>query len=339
MNFFLFFFSFFFFFFIIIIFFFFFFFFSSRRRHTRLTCDWSSDVCSSDLTNIVCVIGASEVERYWAAAFQSEFAPFTNRVGFTWLNDVPFDQMLERVKRLPPRSFIFFILLMRDAAGFTLNADDALRRMSEVANAPVNSIFEHQLGLGIVGGRLYRAEFQGIEAARMAIRILRGEPATNFAPEIIGPIGSQYDWRVLRRWHITEERLPPGSIVKFRVPSVWARNRGWLIAGLSLVVLQAALIVGLVLNLRRRRRAEHSLRESEERMKLAASAADLGMWEWDFASRTIWVEGRGRERIGVGNEGDSDYGRFMRTVHPEDRDGVAQALAKAIAGDGIFEHV
>src|SRR2546427_4735962 len=30
-------------------FFFFFFFFSSRRRHTRFDCDWSSDVCSSDL--------------------------------------------------------------------------------------------------------------------------------------------------------------------------------------------------------------------------------------------------------------------------------------------------
>src|SRR6266567_6011320 len=32
-----------------IIFVFFFFFFSSRRRHTRFDCDWSSDVCSSDL--------------------------------------------------------------------------------------------------------------------------------------------------------------------------------------------------------------------------------------------------------------------------------------------------
>src|SRR5438477_9833974 len=31
----------------------FFFFFSSRRRHTRLTCDWSSDVCSSDLRALV----------------------------------------------------------------------------------------------------------------------------------------------------------------------------------------------------------------------------------------------------------------------------------------------
>src|SRR2546430_6136608 len=31
-----------------------FFFFSSRRRHTRFDCDWSSDVCSSDLSYFVC---------------------------------------------------------------------------------------------------------------------------------------------------------------------------------------------------------------------------------------------------------------------------------------------
>src|SRR2546427_5613099 len=31
----------------------FFFFFSSRRRHTRFDCDWSSDVCSSDLQTLM----------------------------------------------------------------------------------------------------------------------------------------------------------------------------------------------------------------------------------------------------------------------------------------------
>src|SRR5260370_36501338 len=30
-----------------------FFFFSSRRRHTRFKCDWSSDVCSSDLARLI----------------------------------------------------------------------------------------------------------------------------------------------------------------------------------------------------------------------------------------------------------------------------------------------
>src|SRR5437588_8009397 len=34
------------------VFVFFFFFFSSRRRHTRSLCDWSSDVCSSDLHHL-----------------------------------------------------------------------------------------------------------------------------------------------------------------------------------------------------------------------------------------------------------------------------------------------
>src|SRR5689334_23423974 len=42
-----------FFFFVCFFFFFFFFFFSSRRRHTRWNCDWSSDVCSSDLKDFV----------------------------------------------------------------------------------------------------------------------------------------------------------------------------------------------------------------------------------------------------------------------------------------------
>src|SRR6266571_6108266 len=36
-----------------------FFFFSSRRRHTRLTCDWSSDVCSSDLPALREAVGTT----------------------------------------------------------------------------------------------------------------------------------------------------------------------------------------------------------------------------------------------------------------------------------------
>src|SRR2546427_8502350 len=39
---------------------FFFFFFSSRRRHTRFDCDWSSDVCSSDLGCVVKTAGVDE---------------------------------------------------------------------------------------------------------------------------------------------------------------------------------------------------------------------------------------------------------------------------------------
>src|SRR5205085_4150509 len=50
-----------------------FFFFSSRRRHTRFDCDWSSDVCSSDLTPIVdlCHFGVPD----WMGNFQNPDFP------------------------------------------------------------------------------------------------------------------------------------------------------------------------------------------------------------------------------------------------------------------------
>src|SRR5256886_8613641 len=43
-------------------------FFSSRRRHTRFDCDWSSDVCSSDLTASAFPV-ATMAQRVWGGAW------------------------------------------------------------------------------------------------------------------------------------------------------------------------------------------------------------------------------------------------------------------------------
>ncbi len=132
--------------------------------------------------NIVIIVGATPLERRWQEAFQKAAESFAGRIKFTYYNDLSFDQMQERVASLPPDSYIFFLVLVRDAAGVTFSTDDALRRLSAVANAPINSIFSHQLGTGVVGGRVYSSEMVGKEAAAVAIRILHGEPASSFPP-------------------------------------------------------------------------------------------------------------------------------------------------------------
>src|SRR5436190_7923421 len=60
------------------------FFFSSRRRHTRSLCDWSSDVCSSDLT---CVDAASlEVKATIALEGKPELAVESPDKGLVYVN-------------------------------------------------------------------------------------------------------------------------------------------------------------------------------------------------------------------------------------------------------------
>ena len=267
--------------------------------------------------NIAIAIGATPIEKYWANALRQAFEPFTDRVNFIWLDDLPFDQMLDRVSKLPPNSFIFLVLLVRDAAGVSHNADEALQQMHAVANAPINSIFQHQLGLGIVGGRLYQAENEGIESAHVAVRILHGEPASSFPPKIVGPLPPRYDWRELRRWKIDERNLPPDSTILFRTPTVWERYQRWIIAGISVFILQALLIFGLLANLIRRRRAEGSLVESEARFERMADAAPVLIWmSGPDKLRTFfnkeWLDFTGREMDRELGNGWSDG------VHPED---------------------
>ena len=271
-----------------------------------------------DTTDVYVVLGASPLERFWAVEFQRAFQGFTNRVRFTWLNDLSFDQMLERAASLPPRSFILLALLLRDASGVTHNEDDALQRLRAVTAAPINGLYHHQLGLGIVGGRLYQAELQGVEAARIAIRILRGEPASSFPPLIVPPQGPRYDWRELRRWNISERRLPPGSVVVFRQPTTWERYRWWVIGAVIVGTLQAASILYLALNLARRRRAERALRESESRFRTVADSAPILIWmsgvdkQRTFFNKS-WLDFTGRaasQEMGSG---------WTAGVHPDDR--------------------
>jgi PAS domain S-box-containing protein len=228
-------------------------------------------------TNIVVVIGATPLEQFWTEVLRQEFQPFTNRVSFTWFNDLPFDQMLERSARLPPHSFMLLVLLMRDAAGVSHNADEALRRLHEVANAPVNGFFRNQLGMGIVGGRLYADDAEGAESARIAIRILRGESASNFPARILPPSPPQYDWRELQRWGISANRLPPGSIVQFREPTAWERYRWRIIGAVSLCLVESLLIFILLANLVKRRSAERSLTESGNRLRAILDTAVEGI--------------------------------------------------------------
>jgi signal transduction histidine kinase len=80
---------------------------------------------------------------------------------------------------------------------------------------------------------------------------------------------------------------------------------------------------------------EQSLRESQERTSLAATAAELGLWDWDIARDQVWYTRTGR--IDLGALAPISFGGFIGLVHPDDRREVGVALSRAMSGSGDFE--
>ncbi|MDN5849841.1 MAG: ATP-binding protein [Nitrococcus sp.] len=286
--------------------------------------------------NIVVAIGSSPLERSWLAQMRRQFAPFIPRVRFIWFNRLPVEEMQRRAAALPAHSVILFGPLVRDAAGVPYEHYAALKRLRAAANAPIFGYFESQLGLGIVGGRLYQERAVGVRAARAAIRILRGEAPAAITPRVLVTALPRYDWRELRRWSIDEARLPAGSEVLYRAPSLWMRYKWHIIAAMTLGLAQALFILALLLNRRRLRIAQSDLHESEQRMRLAAEITKLGLWVWDIRDNAVWVSESSRALFGLAPAQSIDFERFLERLHPEDGESTRQAMQRCLEGEGHY---
>jgi ABC-type uncharacterized transport system substrate-binding protein len=141
--------------------------------------------------------------------------------------------------RIAVRALLALLLFAVSAPAAANNPPKRVLIIDSFANAPIFGIYENQLGLGVVGGRPLPNQNVGVEAARIALRILRGEVPSSIPTKAIESLAPIYDWRELRRWGISEARLPPGSILKFRQPTLWEQYRGTIICALAIMAVQA----------------------------------------------------------------------------------------------------
>ena len=288
-------------------------------------------------TTLAIVIGDSPIEKFWVNEFLQAVRPFEGRVKPVFMNDLSLGEIRKRVATMPPASAIYFGDLVVDAQAIPHRQEDVLAELHAVANAPIFGQYEYQLGGGIVGGPLLSVRTLSRKTAEVAARILAGASPGDIRtpPQKLGK--PEFDWRELRRWGIRQADLPPNSAVSFREPTLWEQYRWYVFGVVSFSALQAILIIGLLLNWLRLRRAHDQLRTSEEGMSLAASAAKLRFWVWDIArdevraSQSDWSSGNWHSAHPV------RFDRFIDVVHPDDLASLRHAIRGALEGDGEYE--
>jgi signal transduction histidine kinase len=220
-----------------------------------------------DAREVFVVSGAGRSDRAFEAEARRQFRSFEPRLKFTYLSALSTKDLQTQLSILPRDSFVYYLIVSRDGAGENFHPLDYTDRVAAYANAPTYSWVDSVMDHGVVGGSLKSqvAEVQAI--GQQALRVLRGERADSIPVSTLDLNVAQVDWRQLRRWGISEARVPAGTLVRFREPSAWDRYKAYILGALAVVLAQSALIAGLLVQRARRRQAEMKLQARERELR------------------------------------------------------------------------
>lgn len=138
----------------------------------------------------------------------------------------------------------------------------------------------------------------GRNTAVIALKALRGEWVPYGAPETESHNPLEINFQAFRKAGLPEWRLPKEAEVLFRPTGLWETHRRFILIVAGAVLFQAALIAVLVAEWLWRRRAEASLRQSEQRMSLMLEATPNGIALANDQGRIELVNTRAEELFG-----------------------------------------
>jgi signal transduction histidine kinase len=225
---------------------------------------------------IVVIGGTAEVDRVVLNRVKEVARSFKGRIEFDFWDNRTMAELRQTVSALPPQTVILISRMFRDGAGQPLISTQAGQSIAQWANVPAYVMVDTILGTGAVGGSVASAEALGKRTGELARLILTGTAPASLPFEIRTDSVPMFDGRALKRWGISESRLPPNSIVRFRPPSLWEEYRWTILGALFIFALQTAMIASLLLQRTRRHRAEAALQRNREELAHVTRVSTVG---------------------------------------------------------------
>jgi PAS domain-containing protein len=293
--------------------------------------DWAGTLALAErlqpnAKTLVLVSGASDRDRAWLKDAVAALQPSLKKYDTRRLVGLPYDVLLKELSRLPRDAIVMLMPIFDDGLGVDRIGSEVALDAAKASSAPVYSPVATLLGGGIVGGNMDSLEQQGIKVADFALEILAGKDPSALPHQTKLPLHYRVDARQLERWGFKEASLPPDASIEFKEPSVWELYKRQIIGTLLAIAALIGIIALLLVQMRKRKDAERSLKESEDRMAFAAASTNLGLWRVDIATGRLWATDHCRSMFGIAPESQLTLDEFRSAVHPEDRQAFAECL-------------
>jgi signal transduction histidine kinase len=219
-------------------------------------------------TKRVHVIAYAPVVPGFQARVQATLARFSARVAVTYSEEPTLPELLTTIKALPADTLLFYVRYSPVVRGRIIFPDEMLPEIVQAAPVPIYCSLDSYLGKGVVGGVMRNGHLTGVRLGELAVKVLEGATPESIPIEP-AQIRTMFDWRALQRWGIDESRLPPGSEIRFRAPTVWELYGSYIVGAIVVVSAQLLLIAGLLQSRARLRRADNVIRAREASLRVS----------------------------------------------------------------------
>ena len=213
--------------------------------------------------------------RFWETDIKKQVAQIADEVVFEYAENLSMDELLQKLGTLPADTIVLLGAYFSDRHNQFFSYEDVATRFSEASSVPVFSLVEFIIDEGMVGGQVISGYYQGRAMAGLVQQFLQGTDISQLPVLKKGSNQPIYNYQQLQRFGLQEHRLPPEALVVLRPYSFYEHYRYqiWVVSSFICVLL--LVIILLVANVQRRKRAELALIKSGKRFRQLAEST----WE------------------------------------------------------------
>jgi two-component system, cell cycle sensor histidine kinase and response regulator CckA len=222
---------------------------------------------------------------------------FGDKVDILFYYPGSFEEAREGINGLPEGTAVLIASFVADSGGKALTTAESTQLLTSGNMVPVYAMRESRLGYGILGGMLLSGTEHGQRAGYLALRVLAGEDPSSIPVDISAHAITMFDYKAMRRLGVSQDHLPPGSIVINRTSSFFEEHKMPILFALTIIGILSIAVLVLLFNIMKRRQAEKELSELSQYTSALFEEARDALFVADAGTGVILGANRAAEKL------------------------------------------
>ncbi|MDF2472404.1 MAG: diguanylate cyclase protein [Anaerocolumna sp.] len=196
------------------------------------------------------------------------------------VGDYSFDEIGSVLSKVEQDTILLYFSMYTDKNGINLSIPEAITILNEYVKVPILRSEVGGVGLGILGGKMVSYYESGRIAANMVADVFQGTPIQEIAVVKESPNFYTFDYQLLKKFEIDEDRLPKDSIIINKEISFFEENKELVQWAIVFFLFLFVIVIILVIDNIKQRKIEKELQDSHEELsqtfeELTASEEEL----------------------------------------------------------------